>query len=122
MAQTQLLADIGKWAAIVTFYVTALFPLIGVVWPWWQSWWGRNIVLLEIALALTLLKFWVTRTFGTDVAHSLWFTWVSTVALCTVPVIVTWRGGMIVAQQVSAARREMAERKTRSGVPDAAGR
>lgn len=126
MTQGQLLTDVGKWAIVATFYVTALFPVVtAVFWRWWESWWGRNIVALELAMAVTLLGAWLRYTFGLSAASSLTMRWVDTLALCTVPVIVSWRGAMIIGQQRSAAHRAaLEEYRRRKGkeTHDAAGR
>lgn len=93
MTQEQFLADAGMWLANVTFFTSLAFPLAtAVFWPWWASWWGRNIVSLELGIAVTLLPAVLFRDFGVD---SLVLRWVQAAALATVPLIVVWRAVMI---------------------------
>lgn len=93
MTQEQLLAEVGGVLANVTFFTSLLFPVVtAFFWPWWASAWGRNIVSLELGIAVTLLPAVLYRDFGTD---SLALRWVQVAALATVPLIVIWRVVMI---------------------------
>lgn len=103
MTQAQFLADAGAVLANVTFGVSLAFPLVtAVFWRWWASWWGRNIVALELGIAVTLLPAVLYRDFGVD---SLVLRWVQVAALGTVPLIVAWRAVMIWRTQRSGALR-----------------
>lgn len=93
MTQGHLLADIGAVLVNVAFAVSAAFPVVtGAYWPWWASWWGRNIVGLEICIAATLLPATLYRDFGID---SFWLRWISLVSLAAVIAVVVWRAVMI---------------------------
>lgn len=101
MTQEQLLIDAGAVLANVTFFVSLLFPVVtAFYWRWWDSAWGRNIVSLELGIAVTLLPAVLFRDFGID---SLALRWVQVTALATVPLIVAWRVVMIWLAQRSGA-------------------
>ena len=93
MTQVQLLTAIGAWLVNIVFAVSALFPLVtALYWPWWDSWWGRNIVGLEICIAATLLPAVLFRDFAID---SLVLRWAQLVSLTLVAAMVVWRAVMI---------------------------
>lgn len=101
MTQGQFLADAGIVLANVTFFTSLLFPAVtAFFWRWWASAWGRNIVSLELGIAVTLLPAVLFRDFGTD---DLALRWVQVTALATVPLIVIWRTVMIWLAQRSGA-------------------
>ena len=79
----------------VTFWVSFAFPAVtALFWPWWKSWWGRNIVALELCIAVTLLPSVALRYFGLQ-HEALQLLWVQTIALGFVPCVVLWRVVMI---------------------------
>lgn len=103
MTQEQFLADAGNALENLTFFVSLLFPLVtAFFWPWWESSWGRNIVSLELGIAVTLLPGVLFRDFG---VNDLALHWVQLLALATVPLIVVWRVVMIWRTQRAAALR-----------------
>lgn len=97
MSQVQFLNDLASWLANAVFWISAVFPLAtAAFWPWWQSWWGRNIVGLEICIAAALLPSVLYRDFGTnDIA----LRWAQDVSLALVAVVIIWRAVMIWAGQ-----------------------
>lgn len=99
MSELQLIMDLGNIAAGFLFWVSLLFPLAtSIVWPWWQSWWGRNIASLEFALAIALFPSVAYREFGVY-AHTLEFSWMVIGALFAAGVIVAWRGILVFKTQ-----------------------
>jgi hypothetical protein len=89
------LATVTRWEVSVTFWVSFAFPFIAaLIWPWWKSWWGRNIVALEICIAVTLLPSIAFQYFNLK-ADVNTLQWIQVVALATVPVVVLWRVAMI---------------------------
>ena len=90
-----LLTDLANAGAALLFWVCALFPFVmGIVWPWWQTWWGRNIVSLEVALAVVLFPSILHREFGLN-TDTYFFGWIAVAALFAASAIVIWRSIMI---------------------------
>lgn len=89
MHDLQLLADIVRWEVNACFLVSMLFPVVTwFFWPWHESSWGWNIVLLEIGIAGTLFPSWLLVDFHVT---DLPLEWVQVVFLALVPVNVIWR-------------------------------
>jgi hypothetical protein len=89
------------------FWSSAAFLLvISIVWPFWKSFWGINIVMLELAIALALLPGILMHDFGLHVLSNSAVGWIEVVALWLVGIIVIWRGGLIITEQVKATRRQ----------------
>lgn len=98
MTEVQLLKAVEVVALQAAFWASAIFPMaMSLFWPWWQSWWGRNIIALEVAIALVLLPDIMVLEFGmmpgSTPGHVL--LWVATISLCLVTVIIVWRGVLI---------------------------
>ena len=108
MTEAHLLLMVEEIALQAAFWASAVFPLVtSLFWPWWQSEWGRNIIALEAAIALTLLPDILIIEFGmvpgSTPGHVL--LWTATVSLCLVTVIIVWRGALIFrAQRAGRAR------------------
>lgn len=93
--QWHLIADLIDAAVALLFWVCAVFPVIvGIVWPWWQSWWGRNIVSLEVALAVALLPSVLHKEFGLN-TDTYVYGWLVVASLFAAAIIVVWRSVMI---------------------------
>lgn len=93
-----------EWAVNFSFWASVAFFIgIGVVWPWWKSFWGVNIVSLEGALMLAMFPFALSYEFGIRIRDSPVFAWIEATALWLVGIIVVWRGYMIISQQVRGA-------------------
>lgn len=95
MAETQALLIAVQVVAGVLFWSSLAFPIItAIIWPWWKSWWGRNIVSLDLAIALTFfasvmhIEFGLTSTFTA-------FEWMDVVGLGAAAIIIIWRGIMV---------------------------
>lgn len=97
------LVDAYLIAIQVTFWVSVLFPFVtALFWPWWKSWWGRNIIALEAAIAFTLIGEVLELEFGLVPKHTPGhlLLWTSAVSLWSVPVVLVWRGGLIFLEQL----------------------
>lgn len=82
-----------EWEVQVGFVVSVLFPVITrVYWPWNQSWWGWNTVLLELSLAGVLFPSWMEINFRFD---DIWLQWMEAASLGAVTLNVLWRAVMI---------------------------
>jgi hypothetical protein len=100
----QALADFINYGANVAFWASvSFFFLTSLVWPWWRSFWGVNIIALEGALGLALLPFIMSYDFGVHIVSSLVFAWVEGVSLWLIGVIIVWRGFLVVSQQLRGA-------------------
>lgn len=107
MTQLQLLDDLAVIGVGILFWVCAVFPiLIAIVWPWWQSWWGRNIASLEISLAVAFLPSILKLEFGV-VPNTFLFGWLVVAAVFSAATIVIWRGVMIFLAQRRAVMKKM---------------
>lgn len=97
---------LANWGVNISFWSAAVFILcVGIIWPFWKSFWGMNIVLLELAIALALLPAILARDFGLHVFSSAVALWIQVVALWLVGIIIIWRGGLIITEQIKAVRR-----------------
>jgi hypothetical protein len=100
----QALADFIDYGANVAFWASVGFFLsTSVIWPWWRSFWGVNIIALEGALGLALLPFIMSYDFGVRIVSSLVFAWVEGVSLWLIGIIIVWRGFLVVSQQLRGA-------------------
>lgn len=95
MSAVVLLRDVDVIAVQAGFWASVAFPTVtATFWPWWKSWWGRNLVALDLAIALSLLSAVLQVEFdmepGSTPGHVL--LWISSVSLCLVPVVIVWRG------------------------------
>lgn len=114
------LLTVTDWLVSITFWVSFAFPIVTrLFWNWWASWWGRNIVALEVCIAITLLPSVALRYLGLEPEVET-LLWIQTFALATVPLVVIWRVAMIWHDQrhyrpedpqerVSRLKRELAE-------------
>lgn len=97
----EVLLTTVEWEVQVGFVVSVLFPVITrVYWPWNQSWWGWNTVLLELSLAGFLFPSWMEINFRFD---NIWLQWMEVASLGAVTVNVMWRAVMIWRTQRSGA-------------------
>jgi hypothetical protein len=101
-----LSVDLVNWGLNIAFWSSFTFlTLISIVWPWWKSAWGVNIILLEFAISLALLPSIASHDFGFHTATSSGALWLDVAALWLVGIIVIWRGGMIIIEQVRGVRK-----------------
>lgn len=92
---------LAKLAINVAFWPALLFLLlIGLVWPWWKSFWGINIVSLELAIVLALLSSIIEVDFHYSVEQNVLMGWVSVAALFLVGGIIIWRGFLVISAQL----------------------
>jgi hypothetical protein len=98
---------------IVAFCTTVGFiVLYSVVARWWESALGRCIVALDGSVALTLLPSVLHHAFGWSTIGTPFFAWFSLVSFSAVPLVVAWRGWILLriqfghTPQVSDAKRQ----------------
>jgi hypothetical protein len=100
--QSHVLMVVDHVLINAAFITSLLFvPVTSAYWPWWQSWWGRNIVILELCIAGTLLGSVLFLDFGIS---SVAFQWIAAFFLTAIILIVIWRAVMIWAEQRKGAR------------------
>jgi hypothetical protein len=101
MTIPQYLLDLAEWGMNVAFWASIVFiTFIGWLWPWWRSFWGINIVTLEIAIALALLGSILETDFGLGKSQLMLLEWISITALWMVGGIILWRGFLVISAQV----------------------
>lgn len=97
----EYLIELVKWGINVAFWPAIAFtPVISFFWPWWKSFWGINIVTLELAIALALIVSIVHTDFGVAVVSNLALAWTEVIALWLVGIIIIWRGALVIITQV----------------------
>jgi hypothetical protein len=88
-----MLRSIVDWEVNAGFLISLLFPIVTrLYWPWNESWWGINIIALEMAIAGTLFPSFVFLDFGVDDLALRWF---QVVSLGAVIATLIWRAVMI---------------------------
>lgn len=87
----------GFWASLAFPVVTRFF------WPWNKSWWGWNIVLLDLSISGTLFPSFLYMTLGVS---NLWLQSLQVFFLALVIVNVVWRAVMIFRVQRKEAGRD----------------
>lgn len=86
---------------VITFVASLAFvALYSAVARWWLSPWGRNIVALDSALALTLLPSVIHHTFGVNTVDSPFFAWFTLGSFALVPVVIVWRMAILLGRQL----------------------
>lgn len=86
------------------FWVSLAFPLVTrLFWPWNESWWGWNIVLLDLSISGTLFPSWLYLTFGVG---NTGLQMVQVIFLGLVIANIVWRGVIIWRTQRRAVIRE----------------
>jgi hypothetical protein len=87
------LLDIAHVEINIAFWASLMFPVVTrFFWPWHQSWWGWNTVLLELSIAGTLFPSWLFLMF--HVTNS-GLEWSQIVFLGLVTLNILWRTVMI---------------------------
>ena len=87
------LLTIISWEVNAGFIISLLFPVVTrFFWPWHQSWWGWNTVLLELSIAGTLFPSFLYRDFHLIDTP---LEWSQVVFLALVIINVLWRTVMI---------------------------
>jgi hypothetical protein len=101
------LIAIVHWEIYVGFWTSASFPVVTrFFWPWNQSWWGWNTVLLELSIAGTLFPDWLYLQFG---INSSALPWAQAAFLGLVIANVLWRTVMIWRTQRDGAEAERSQ-------------
>jgi hypothetical protein len=114
---SQALADLIEYGANVAFWSSVFFFLLtSLIWPWWRSFWGVNIIGLEIALAVALLPFVMSYDFGVRIGASPAFAWSEGTSLWLMGVFIVWRGFLVVGQQLRGATGEGLRERSRSRI------
>lgn len=87
------LLDAADAEVMVAFWVSLAFPFVTrFFWPWNESWWGWNIVMLDLSIAGALFPDWLYLTFHIS---DVWLQWLQVFFLGLVTVNVVWRTVMI---------------------------
>lgn len=108
-----LVDNLGVWGFNVAFWASITFLVsISIIWPWWKSSWGANIVLLELGISLALLPGVFSYDFGVHIS-TIAGGWVDVAALWLIAVIIVWRGGMIIIEQLRGARKRVSANRTK---------
>lgn len=108
----QYVITAAQWGMNFAFWSAITFAAFaGVVWPWWKSSWGINIISLEIAIALALFEPVLQVDFGVNITSSVVFAWVGVFALWLVGVISVWRGALVISAQVKGRRQAQRNRE-----------
>jgi hypothetical protein len=95
---SEYVVNFAFWAIIAVFIVTSL------IWPWWKSFWGVNIVSLELAIDLALVPSVLSLDFGFSRLTSWPGAWVQIGAVFLAACIVVWRGFLIIHDQLRGAQ------------------
>jgi heme exporter protein D len=98
VTQLQFLNDWIQDAVFIGFLSAALFPLVGIYFPWWRHAFGWNLIAFDFAVAVALFPAFLHRVFGVPVA-GLFYIYVVAVALTLVPIIVVWRAHVLYQEQ-----------------------
>jgi hypothetical protein len=90
----QPVPELLEAASVATFWVSFVFtPAISLIWPWWESDWGWNIVLLESCIWVSLLPAPLHVMFG--VPYGPFLSWFQVAAVLGAGAVVVWRAVMI---------------------------
>jgi hypothetical protein len=107
---TDLATVLADWGLNIAFWSATVFMLfIGLAWPFWKSFWGINIIIFDFAIALALIPSILAHDFGLHVLSSTAALWVEVAALWLVGIIVIWRGGLIVTEQLRGTKHHRSE-------------
>jgi hypothetical protein len=81
-------------ASVATFWISFLFtPAVSLIWPWWRSDWGWNIVLLESCVWVSLAPAPLHVMFG--VPYGPFLAWFQVAAVFGTGAVILWRAFMI---------------------------
>lgn len=95
MNQEHLIKILGEWGVNAAFIIPFLFPfVVRLYWDWTKSSWGWNIVTLELAIALALIRSFLVVDFNIS-RGAIWFEWLTVVSLWAIPIIIVWRAYII---------------------------
>jgi len=111
-----LLHEITEWEVNACFIVSVLFPVVTrLYWPWHESSWGWNIVMLEIGIAGAIFPSWLFIDFRVS---SQTLELLQVIALALVFFNVVWRAVMIWRSQRAGVLDDAANRRdTRESAP-----
>jgi len=112
-----LLREVTEWEVNACFIASVLFPVVTrLYWPWHESSWGWNIVMLEIGIAGAILPSWLFIDFRVS---SQTLELLQVISLALVFVNVVWRAVMIYrSQRAGALDGEASPRGTRESATD----
>ena len=114
MTQFQFLTDWIQDAIFAGFLAAALFPFVGIYFPWWRHEFGWNLIAFDLAIGIALLPAFLHRVFGVPVT-GLVYTYVVAIALTSIPVILIWRAYVLYREQKAGAREVERRRQIRRG-------
>jgi hypothetical protein len=92
-------ADITDVIVQATFWSGLAFVLlIGRAWPWWQHWYGRAAITIDVLLTAAFFAAVLRLTFG--LRPAAWMTWLTLSALALVPARTTALAVTVIRLQV----------------------
>jgi hypothetical protein len=107
-----LLREVIEWQVNACFIVSLLFPVVTrLYWPWHESAWGWNIVMLETGIAGAIFPSWLFLDFRFS---SQTLELVQVIALAMVLFTIIWRAVMIYKDQRDGA---LSDGPTRRDIP-----
>lgn len=93
---TQFQAEIAEWVLNFAFWTSLAFPVaVSFFWPWKDSWWGRNIVILELLIAFALVPAMLRVDFGLTHFDPVLLGWITIMSVGLIPVVVIHRTYLI---------------------------
>jgi hypothetical protein len=81
-----------------------LFPLVGLYFPWWENWLGRNLVYFDYLVAFALLPATLHIVFGFTTS-TLAYQWIILLSVAFIPIATVWRAIQIFRTQWLAVKR-----------------
>ena len=79
---------------MVLFGLVLAFPVVtAFFWPWWDSPWGRNIVSLEILIAVALLQGVLEFTHIAIDPYML--AWIGIASVWLISIVIIWRAVLV---------------------------
>jgi len=90
VAGARLQADLADIAVQATFWTSLTFvAALSRIWPWWQHWYGRAMITIDILLVIAFAPA-VVELFDPSLVPRSWFTWASLAAFTFIPARTAW--------------------------------
>lgn len=91
---TEMSVTFSFWTMIGVGLVTTM------VWPWWRSFWGVNLISLDGSISLALFPAMLSIDFGINRFDNAWGAWIEIVSITLAGLIVLWRGLLVMITQM----------------------